>query len=68
MRAACAKLTGNGNQFCYDLFTPYDVSERNFFLENPNLDCGSGTEFKTRVPQTPVCVNGVLSHCMHLYK
>ncbi len=54
---ACAKLTGNGNQYCYDLFTTYDVSNATFYLENPTIDCGTGDEFKLRNPQTPVCVN-----------
>ncbi len=54
---ACAKLTSDGTQFCYDLFTPYDISNATFYLENPTVDCGVGNEFKTRTPPTPVCVN-----------
>ncbi|BDA51619.1 probable collagen alpha-5(VI) chain at N-terminal half [Coccomyxa sp. Obi] len=55
--ATCAKLTTDGSQYCYDLFTPYDVSNGTFYLENPSVDCGTGNEFLTRSPPTPVCVN-----------
>ncbi|CAL8465630.1 g5166 [Coccomyxa elongata] len=55
--ATCAKLTSNGTEYCYDLFTPYDVSNATFYLENPTVDCGTGNEFPMRNPPTPVCVN-----------
>ncbi|KAK9918631.1 hypothetical protein WJX75_005495 [Coccomyxa subellipsoidea] len=49
--------TPSGTQFCYDIYTAYDLTSTTFFQDNPTLDCGTGNIFKTRSPNTPICVD-----------